>query len=303
MATKKNPVTDDCELLAGNDPTKDADFESGNDSLIIKYKSPEKREDSCKDKPKLKVIVKCDKDAKDMPEDEDVEESDDKCTSVISFKHKTGCKNGSLSAIWKWFENNKWAMFALFVIVGSLVCFFGRTLFKPVLFISGIIVSVVLIWIIFYSTFLNQNTKTWVGWVVLAGAVLFGCVIGCLLTKFAKIGAFVVAAWGGFSLGLLLYNTIIYKMDSDVGFWLFTIGCALACGILALFFFDHILILATALGGSFLVINGIGLVAGRYDNPFTIAQKLNKGVIDHIDPVFYAYLAGNIVLFAMGALF
>jgi uncharacterized membrane protein HdeD (DUF308 family) len=54
--------------------------------------------------------------------------------------------------------------------------------------------------------------------------------------------------------------------------WGFCIGVALLCGILALCFFDHILILATALIGAFLVFNGVGLVAGRYDNPFTIAE-------------------------------
>ena len=52
-----------------------------------------------------------------------------------------------------------------------------------------------------------------------------------------------------------------------------------------------------------MVINGIGLVAGHYQNPFTIAQEMDSGIIDSIDPIFYAYLAGNIVLYAMGALF
>jgi hypothetical protein len=144
------------------------------------------------------------------------------------------------------------------------VCFLGRTLFKPVLFLAGLILSVSLVWLIFYSTFLSTNTKAWVGWVVLIGALLFGLIIGTIFVKIVKLGAFVLAAWGGFCLGLLVYNSFGYFMDSDVGFWLLTLGIALVCGILALCFFDHILIHATALAGSYLVINGIGLVAGRY---------------------------------------
>jgi hypothetical protein len=155
-------------------------------------------------------------------------------------------------------------MFVVFLIVGSIVCFLGRTLFKPVLFIGGVLLSVSLIWIIFYSTFLNEKTASWVGWVVLIGSIIVGLIIGCLMVKLVKIGAFILSAWGGYTLALLLYNAFLYKMNSNVGFWVFTIGIALVFGILALFFFDHILILATAMAGSFLVINGIGQVAGRY---------------------------------------
>jgi hypothetical protein len=194
-------------------------------------------------------------------------------------------------------------MFSVFLVLGCLICFLGRTLFRPVIFIGGVLLSVSLIWIIFYSTFLSENSKGWVGWVVLVGAILFGLIIGCLLIKFIKIGAFILAAWGGYALGLLLWNAFLYKTNSTGGFWGFTIGFALVFGILALFFFDHILIHATALLGSFLVINGIGQVAGRYQNPFTVAQEINEGLIDSIDPVFYAYLAGNLVLYALGMLF
>jgi hypothetical protein len=78
---------------------------------------------------------------------------------------------------------------------------------------------------------------------------------------------------------------------------------ALAFGILSCFLFDHILICATALLGSFMAIYGIGLVAGHYQNPFTIATMIKNGQFTSIDPIFYAYLAGNLVMFVMGALF
>lgn len=198
----------------------------------------------------------------------------DVCTPRLSFAHSSGCKIGSLSALWKWVGDNKWAMFSIFLVVGFIVCFLGRTLFKPVIFIAGVLLSVSLVWIIFYSTFLNENTKSWVGWVVLSSSILLGLIIGCLFVKVVKLGAFIVAAWGGYCLALLMYNSFMYFMHSNVGFWCWTIGVALICGLLALKFFDHILILSTALAGSFLAINGIGLVAGRYQNPFTIADEI-----------------------------
>ena len=54
-----------------------------------------------------------------------------------------------------------------------------------------------------------------------------------------------------------------------------------------------------------MAIFGIGLVAGRYTNPFTIVEMIKNHQFenDNIDPVFYAYMAGNLVLYAMGMLF
>lgn len=48
---------------------------------------------------------------------------------------------------------------------------------------------------------------------------------------------------------------------------------ALFFGVLALFFFEHILIHATAVSGAYLAIAGIGIVAGHYQNPFTLAYE------------------------------
>lgn len=168
-------------------------------------------------------------------------------------------------------------MFVIFLLGGLIITFFGRKLFKPVLFVTGIIMATSLVMLIFYSTFLKSDTKVWVGWVVLVSSLLLGCLLGYVFVKIVRLGAFCLAAWGGFSVGLLLFNAFAYKMNSDVGFWCFTIGFALVFGVLALCFFDHILIHATAILGSFMAVYGIGLVAGRYTNPFTIVQLIQHG--------------------------
>jgi hypothetical protein len=74
-------------------------------------------------------------------------------------------------------------------------------------------------------------------------------------------------------------------------------------GVLALFFFEHILIHSTAILGSFMAVYGIGLVAGHYQNPFTLAALIKHGEITSIDPIFYAYLAGNLVMYVLGVLY
>ena len=226
--------------------------------------------------------------------------TDESNNFVASFRSTTGCKDGQLSAIWNFFDSNKWAMFVFFVVLGVTICFFGRSLFKPVLFLTGIIMATSLIMFLFYSTFLKSNTKAYVGWIVMACSVLAGLLLGWLFVKVVRLGAFCLAAWGGFSVGLLIYNAFMYKMNSDAGFWCFTLGCAFVFGVLALCFFDHILIHATAILGSFMAVYGVGLVAGRYTNPFTVVELISHGEITAIDPVFYAYMAGNLVMYALG---
>ena len=78
------------------------------------------------------------------------------------------------------------------------------------------------------------------------------------------MGAFILAAWGGFVLALLVYSSFLYLYFNIAGLYCFCGGVALFFGILAICFFDHIIINATALAGSYLFIEGIGVVAGHY---------------------------------------
>lgn len=190
-------------------------------------------------------------------------------------------------------------MMGILMVLGLFISLMGRKLFVAIVFIAGVMLVVGLVCVIFYSTFLKDNTKAWVGWVVLGCSVLVGLLVGCLFTKIIKLGAFVLAAWGGFSLGLILYETFpMYKIDSQVFFWCFTIGLGLICGVLALCLYDHVLILSTSLLGAYLFVAGIGVVAGHFTNPFTIISQEVKT----IDPWFYAYLAGIVVMWILGAM-
>jgi hypothetical protein len=211
--------------------------------------------------------------------------------------------NGQLSAIWDWVSSNKWMIFAIFLIMGTIICFLGRRLFKPVLFLTGVIMAMTLIMLIFYSTFLKSNTEKWVGWTVFIGSILLGLLLGYLFVKIVRLGVFCLAAWGGFSVALLIYNAFLYKMESAPGFWAFTIGVALVFGILALCFFEHILIHATAMLGSFIAICGVGQVAPGYQNPFSIVDLIKHGQLTNIDPLFYAYLAANLVMYGLGVFY
>lgn len=49
-----------------------------------------------------------------------------------------------------------------------------------------------------------------------------------------------------------------------------------------------------------MAVYGIGLVAGHYPNPFTIQEMIKHNTLNDIDPLYYAYLGGNLVLYIIG---
>jgi hypothetical protein len=59
----------------------------------------------------------------------------------------------------------------------------------------------------------------------------------------------------------------------------------------------------TALTGAYLLVEGVGVVAGGYQNPFELAYERSEGIIEYIDPIFYAYLASTFVVFVLGIIF
>lgn len=68
--------------------------------------------------------------------------------------------------------------------------------------------------LVFYSAFFSDNTKDYVGWIVLAVSVLVGILVGLILAKLSKLGVAVIAGWGGVCLGLIVWSAFLYKVNN-----------------------------------------------------------------------------------------
>lgn len=113
--------------------------------------------------------------------------------------------------------------------------------------------------------------------------------------KCQKLGAAVLGGWGGFLLGILLNTTVLFLANSEVLFWITTVLCAIVGAVCAFFFFETVVISATAFSGSYLFVRGFSLYIGGYPNEFTLAEALKSGALQTIDPWFYLYLAFIII--------
>jgi hypothetical protein len=182
------------------------------------------------------------------------------------------------------------------MVLGILIAFFGRYLLKGVVFIAGTVFVCFLILIIFYSTFLSDKTASWIGWLVISLSILLGLVAGYFLAKYDKIEAAILGAWGGFALGVILNETVLYLVGSVALFWCINVGLALVGAVLGFFLFNPVIIIGTSFIGSFLTMRGISLYAGGFPNEYVLITQIKNGAVDNIDPTFYGYLAGILVM-------
>ena len=205
-----------------------------------------------------------------------------------------------MNAIWNFIRSNKWIVFGVFLAAGLLICFTGRKLFKVVLFTTAMLAVTIAGMVLAYSAFLYKSQEQWVGWVTLAVCILIGAGVGFIMLKLLRFGIFLIAGFGGFCLGLVIWDAFLYFVQSQVVMWISLIAFALLCGLIALKIEETVLILATSFTGAYLMFRGIGMVAPGWPNSFTLSELMNTKAIDSIDPYFYAYLAGIVIFTILG---
>jgi hypothetical protein len=214
---------------------------------------------------------------------------------------KTNCSIYSLNALWAFMKKYSWLWGTILIIIGLPLCFAGRKLFSVTLFLIGTLLTMTLILLLFYSTFLTDKTEAWIGWVVLISSIILGLAGGFLLFKCQRLGGACIAGWGGFMGGLLLNTTCFSYAQSEALFWIINIACALVAAGLAIVFFFPAIILATSFTGAYFFIRGISLYAGGFPNEFDLIKQLENGSYPHMMWYVYIYFAFIIIFFIGGA--
>lgn len=154
--------------------------------------------------------------------------------------------------------------------------------------------------LVFYAVYANSFDELETFYLWMAGGAVAGIIVGCLLAKFVKMGAAILAAWGGFALGLILNEAVMFHFKYVWVFWTTNVVCMVVCALLTFKVFDHVIIGATAVLGAYMVARGVSCYAGHYYNEFTIIKEVKSGAIYDIDPYYWAYVGGFLLLSAVG---
>ena len=133
------------------------------------------------------------------------------CQYIVTFSSKDVCPSFTTNALWVFLSKFDWLWGACYMLGGVFLCFFGRKLFIAAIFIITAFATCFLIMLLFYSTLLRDDTAEWIGWVILVCSAVIGIIVGAVMTRLQRVGAAILAGWGGFMLGLLINETFLYK--------------------------------------------------------------------------------------------
>lgn len=197
---------------------------------------------------------------------------------------------------------------AVLMGVSAIIMIFGFRLFNPVVFIFGLFggafVTFYLIdWILDSTSSMDVTVNCWV---LGAGAVVGGILIGTILLKCLKLAMFCLGAGIGAVVGYYSWGIVFYRFEIHVGaiaghnmtYWLCLLLPAIICGAILCRFEKHIVILATSICGAFAFTLGFDMmVLVRINSHFMLDSLSNfKENKDEELPYFIGVVVGAIVL-------
>jgi len=206
---------------------------------------------------------------------------DDPCNVYIEiYSSIGGCDIFSNSIIWEYLDLAKPYFGAAAIVIGFLLAFYGFRLIKPSICFAGFLSCTMLALLIFYGVYISSIDQLSTFYYWMGGGAIIGCIVGALLAYCVKVGAAILAAWGGFALGLILNTAVMFHFEYVWVFWTTNIVCMVICAALTFKVFDHAMIITTSALGSYALVRGVSCYAGHYYNEFTIINLLKSGAID-----------------------
>jgi hypothetical protein len=200
------------------------------------------------------------------------------------------------------------AILAVIAIVTGLVfVFYGRGLFKTVLFLGGLYLFATLAFIIL-SNVEPMNADGSSGWgdrrdtIYLCVCLAVGVVGGLLVMCVWKVGLFALGCIGGFFLAMFILSWASSGLISqNVGRSVFIVILTLVGGVAALFLEHHVVIIATSIAGAYAVGAGIDVFArtGMVESTKALLTS-NPGSYQIDNKGVYGILVGMLVLAVLG---
>jgi len=191
----------------------------------------------------------------------------------------------------------------ILILTGIIFCFFGRRVYRLTLFLIGFYIGTIIAWIVISNAggFKGTAGQT----ILLIVSLAIGFVVGLIFMCCASVAVWLLGALAGHALALFI---LAWRSDglihSNAGRIAFIVVLTILGLLLACFFKNTLIILATAFIGAYAIILGIDLFVKtgfaqsvrafldrNNDTPYTTNTKV------------YLMLAGMVGFFIVGSLF
>uniref|UniRef100_M4C6C7 Transmembrane protein 198 n=1 Tax=Hyaloperonospora arabidopsidis (strain Emoy2) TaxID=559515 RepID=M4C6C7_HYAAE len=193
---------------------------------------------------------------------------------------------------------------AIAIICGLALTTCGYKLLRPAMFVCGFLVGGFIVSSIVLYIVDGQSYERLAFWIAF---VIGGVVLGSLVVFIYNLGVFLIGAAGGVFLATLLNASFGYRLypnDPSSGLFIMAIVLGLICGIIAYKVERLAIIVATALVGSVVLVNGVGYFIGDFPELTGIENyrhKDEKGdFVYDVPKAWWGYLAAMLVVFCLG---
>ena len=248
----------------------------------------------------FKYILTCNPDGKEQEHTVTKAEyniTDDHMDLYLHITSKEACAKVNFYFIFKFIQDYKILFIILLILFGILNCGFGKRFSRFTAFFLCIFIGVVLI-LVLSQYILPSGCKEWIIWVMFAVGVILGVVAGVFAFKYHEgCMAFLTGGIGGFFLGQFLFNLFGNRIPVNgiVMNIVFIVVCIGALIAVAFFFKKFIVIFATSFIGSYCIVRGISLFAGKFPDEMTVIDLQTRGETDQLKSLLtwqvYVYLA------------
>lgn len=140
-----------------------------------------------------------------------------------------------------------------------------------------------------YDNMHIENSNPDYIWIVIAISFLIGMGIAYSAMNMITFAKLCIGGYLGYTFSLIVYQFILRYIHSDnpeIIFWITTIACVIAGALLMNYLVKQVMIIATSLVGSYGVIKGISLYAGKFPNEQVLFELLRNKEYDQLAEVF-----------------
>ena len=147
----------------------------------------------------------------------------------------------------------------------------------------------------------SSDTTTLFFWFKIFVSILMGIFIGFILTKMQYIAAAVIGGLIGSILGVGVYQLISWDNFEFLVFC--TLLFVILMAILTFKFYDHIIIIFTAIVGIYAFVRGWSLIFGKFPNEYKTLKTISEGEEVEVLWQYWVYLGAIILGWILACVF
>lgn len=198
--------------------------------------------------------------------------------------HRNACPVFSATTFSRFFLDRPYILGPLAIVFGLVVAFAGRKFFPWTIAIIGAAIGAGTALLLF-SMFdildsiksVNPQETTLFVFFQYFVALTTGLFLGFILQKMLHIGAAILGAFGGFFIGLAVYQFFFFYTESELLLSALGVLGSVVMAVMSFRNYDNIVIFGTAFVGSYAFLRGLSLFVGDFPNELQMFQQLLSG--------------------------